>query len=88
MCVDAPVRQRVLIMKQVNHLLFRDDQYGRRGHGGLQANGVARQRPLTEKVAGPRHRHNGLFAPVRQHRELDRACLNVQDAVGRIALGK
>ena len=69
---------------------FRDDQHGRRGHGGrgLQANGMTRQRPLTEEVTRPEHRHDRLFAAVRLHRELDGALLNVQDAVGRIALGE
>jgi hypothetical protein len=87
---DEPVRKGVLIVEQTNHLLFRDDQHRRRGHGrrGLQANGMTRQRAFTEEVPRPEHRHDRLFAGVRLHRKFDRALLNVQDAVGCLALGE
>src|SRR5207247_6241867 len=52
------------------------------------ANGMTRQRPLAEEVSRPQHRHDRLLAAARQHRELDRALLNVQDGVGRITLGE
>jgi hypothetical protein len=46
------------------------------------------QRPLTEEVTWPEHRHDRLFAAARVHRELDGALLNIQNAVGRLALGE
>ena len=49
---------------------------------------MTRQGVLTHEVTTPQHRHNRLFAAVRQHRELDRAFLKIQDGVGRIALGE
>ncbi len=87
---DEPVREVMLVVEPSNHLLFRDDQHGGRAHGGrhLQANRMTRQRPLTEEITRPEHRHDGLLAARRQHRELDGALLDVQDAVGGISLGE
>jgi hypothetical protein len=49
---------------------------------------MTRQRPLAEEVSRAQHRHDRLFAAARQHRKLDGALLNVQNAVGPTALEK
>jgi hypothetical protein len=46
------------------------------------------QRPFPKKVTCPENRRHRLLAAVRHHGELDGSLLNVEDAVGRIALGE
>src|SRR6185503_10993120 len=41
---------------------------------------------LAEKVAGAQHRDDGLFADPGEHRELDRAFLNVPNVIAGVAL--
>jgi hypothetical protein len=80
----------VLLVEHASHLLFRDDKHGRRGQGsrGFQANGMTGQGALPEEVARSGQPHDGLFTSVRQHRQLDGAFLDVEDAIGRMALGE
>ena len=44
------------------------------------------QRAFTEEVAGPEHRHDRLLADTGEHRELDRAFLQIPDVVRGVAL--
>ena len=59
---------------------------GRHRRRRLDANRLTGQRALAEKVAGRQHRDDRLFADAGEHRELDRALLDVSDVVGRVAL--
>ena len=76
------------VVEQPDHRLFLDDQHAARRHRGrrLDANRLTGQRALAEEVAGPQHRDDRLFADPGEHRELDRALLEVPDVSGRIAL--
>ena len=85
-----PVRERVLFVEQANHLLFRDREDSCRCDRGrrFKSNGMTREGLLTEEVAGSEHPDNGLSTRLRQHRELHGAFLNVENGVGRVALGE
>ena len=52
------------------------------------ADGLTRQAPFAEELPGAEHRHDRLTAALRQHRELDVSCLDVQHVAARIALGE
>ena len=47
---------------------------------------MAGQRPLTEEVAGAQDSHDGFFAGLGQHRQLDAPVLNIENGIGRVAL--
>ena len=53
---------------------------------GPDANRLTGQGALAEKVAGGQHRDDRLFADTGEHRELDRALLDVPDVVAGVAL--
>ena len=50
------------------------------------ANRLTGQGALAEEVAGRQHRHHRLLADAGEHRQLDRAFLDVSDVVAGIAL--
>jgi hypothetical protein len=51
-------------------------------------NGLPRQRPLAEELAGPQHRHHRLLAHPGEHRNLDASFLDVHDGIARLSLGE
>jgi hypothetical protein len=58
-----------LFVEQANHLLSRDHEDSRRRDRGrrFKANGMTRERVLTEEVARSEHPDDGLSTGVRQH---------------------
>ena len=50
------------------------------------ANRLTGQGALAEKIAGRQHRDDRLFADAGEHRQLDRALLDVPDVVAGVAL--
>ena len=57
-----------------------------RGRRSPDANRLTGQRAFAEEVAGAEHRDDRLFADAGDHRELDRALLDVPDVVAGVAL--
>ena len=66
-----------------DHLSLADEQDRARRdrRRAAHAERLTGQAALAEEVAGAEHRHDGLFAGLRQHRQLDAARLDVQDVV-------
>jgi hypothetical protein len=66
---DEPIRHRVLLVQQADHLLFADEQdIARRDRrGGSHAKRLPCQAALAEKVAGTEHRDDGFPSELGQH---------------------
>ena len=85
---DEAIRERGLVVEQPDHRVLLDDQHAARHDRRRRpdADRLTRQGPLAEKVAGGQHRDDRFFADTREHRELDRALLDVPDVVAGLAL--
>ena len=87
---EKPIRERVLLVEQADHLLLLDDEDGARARrdGRRHPKRLSRQGPLTEEVARSQHRHDRFLAGVGNDAELHTARLDVKDAVAGVTLGE
>ena len=85
---DETIRQRVLPVQHLDHLLLLDDEdTARRDRlGAPDANGLSRETSLAKEIARAQHGHDRFSAGRGEHRELDAALLDVHHGVALIAL--
>src|SRR6185436_4004745 len=78
----------VLPVQKPKHLFLADshDHAWRDRRGGPGSKPLTCQTCLAEEAPGPKHRDHGLFAGLRQHRQLDAARPDVHDVIAAIAL--
>ena len=87
---DEAVGEGRLVVENLLHLAFPDDQYRSRGNGGRRSDTkrLTCEAAFTKKSSSPDHRHDRFFACVRDDGEFDFPALDVEHAGGRVALSK
>jgi len=85
---DEPVRERVLLMEQADHLPLGNHADPARDHRGRrrEAKRLTGQRAFAKEIALAQHSDDRFFAALRQHGQLHAPLLNVKDGVGWVAL--
>ena len=80
----------MLPVQEALHLILVDEEDGAVGRRccAPHADGLTGEASFAKELAGAQHRHDGLPARLRDHRELHATFLDVQDVLTRRALGK
>ena len=80
----------MLLVEEAHHpiLVHEEDGVVRRRGRGSHPDGLTRQAPFAKELADPQHRHDGLSACLREHRELHATLLDVHDVIAPVALSE
>ena len=80
--------ERRLLVEHLHHVRLLHDEHGRRAHRRRRCHParLPGETAFAEEIAGAQHPYDGLFASLRQHRNLDAALLDIHHLRGGIAL--